>query len=93
MNPELFKVLADPMRYKIIQLLMEGDTCACTLIDKLPISQPTLSYHLKLLVDSGLATATREKNKIHHTINKDVLDAMIASLTHLKHTEALACQV
>lgn len=93
MNPELFKVFADPIRLQIIQRLLAGESCACTLIDHLPISQPTLSYHLKALVDSGLATATKQKNKVRHTINKDVLDGMIEALVSLKETEATACQL
>jgi len=41
-----FKILSDPTRLEIVELLLKGETCGCTLIDKLPISQPTLSYHL-----------------------------------------------
>lgn len=41
----LFKALSDDNRLTILKLLIQGETCGCTLIDKLPITQPTLSYH------------------------------------------------
>lgn len=88
---QLYKVLSDPMRYSIIELLLSGERCSCTLIDKLPITQPTLSYHLKALVESGLVEAKRDKNKIHHFVKKEVLDTMILDLKHLKETKESVC--
>lgn len=88
-----FKVLSDKNRVEIIELLLKGETCGCTLIDKLPISQPTLSYHLKLLTESGLATAKREGNKTNHYINKDTFDDVIQFLTNLKNTRLDACHI
>ncbi|NCU33595.1 MAG: transcriptional regulator, partial [Candidatus Moranbacteria bacterium] len=56
MNKEialLCKALSDENRLTILELLIRGETCGCTLIDKLPITQPTMSYHLRTLSDSG----------------------------------------
>lgn len=90
---EYFRVLADENRLKIIELLLKGETCSCTLIDKLPITQPTLSYHLSMLANSGLATTKRDGNKIEHFINRDKLDELIAFLQDLRDTEAQACNI
>lgn len=89
---ELFKVFSDPNRVDIIRLLLAGETCGCTLIDKLPITQPTLSYHLKMITQAGLATAKREGNWIKHYINKDKIDDMIDFLAELKTTKVDVCE-
>ena len=70
---ELFKVLSDPNRINIIQLLVKGETCSCELIHELPISQPTLSYHLKHLADVGLIESKKNGTRVNHYVNKDKL--------------------
>jgi ArsR family transcriptional regulator len=52
----LFAALADPARVRIVNLLATSDepVCACHLIEPLGLSQPTVSHHLKRLVDAGL---------------------------------------
>lgn len=88
---ECFKALSQPIRRDIVKLLLQGERCGCTLIDKLPITQPTLSYHLKALTDAGLTVAKRDGNWIKHTVNEAVLDQMILFLEDLKATEPLTC--
>jgi len=52
----LFKALADPARIRIVNLIATSNeaVCACHLIEPLGLSQPTVSHHLKRLVDAGL---------------------------------------
>ena len=52
----LFGALADPARIRIVNLIAtSGDpVCACHLVEPLGLSQPTVSHHLKRLVDAGL---------------------------------------
>ena len=57
-----FKVLADPVRLRLLSLIAnapEGEACACDLTEPLDRSQPTISHHLSVLVDAGLVE--REK--------------------------------
>ena len=56
---ELFKALADPARVRIVNLLATAGepVCVCDLIEPLGLAQPTVSHHLKKLVDAGLARA------------------------------------
>lgn len=90
---DYFKVLSDPNRLDIIELLIKGETCGCTLIDKVSVSQPTLSYHLKNITKVGLARSKREGNWIKHFINKEALDDIIEFLIELRDMEADQCSL
>lgn len=57
MNSEylrVFRAFSDEKRIRVLELLSEGEQCACTLLKDLDISQPTLSYHMKILCSSGI---------------------------------------
>lgn len=88
----LYKALSDENRLKILQLLLAGETCGCKLIDQLPITQPTLSYHLKWLNEVGLTTSYKEGTWNKYQVNKDMLDEMIQFLTNLRNMEANVCK-
>lgn len=66
---EIFKVLSDSNRLQIIDMLSCGEMCACKILEKFDITQPTLSHHLKVLADSGLVTSRKEANWIHYKLN------------------------
>lgn len=54
-----FRVLADPVRLRILSLIAnsaEGEVCACDLVEPIGRSQPTVSHHLSILSDAGLLT-------------------------------------
>lgn len=54
-----FKVLADPVRLRLLSLIANapgGEMCACDLVEPLGRSQPTVSHHLSILADAGLLT-------------------------------------
>ncbi|WP_330363827.1 metalloregulator ArsR/SmtB family transcription factor, partial [Butyrivibrio sp. WCD2001] len=48
------KALGDPNRMEIVKMLSDQEKCGCKLLEKFDITQPTLSHHMKILVDSGL---------------------------------------
>lgn len=55
----VFKALGDPARVKLFSLIVaseSGEMCVCDLTDPVGLSQPTVSHHMKLLVDAGLVT-------------------------------------
>jgi ArsR family transcriptional regulator len=56
-----FAALADPIRLRLLSVVSsaEGEVCACDLVEPSGRSQPTVSHHMKILVDAGLVT--REK--------------------------------
>lgn len=77
----LCKALADENRLKILRLLKSGELCACHLLEKLHITQPTLSHHMKLLCDCGLVNYRKEGRWMHYSAASDAhekLSAVIA---------------
>jgi len=81
----LFKVLGDPARVKIVNLLASrgGAVCACEFEPALGLSQPTVSHHLKRLVDAGLLLREQRGTWGYYSINRDAL-AQIATLVSLE---------
>ncbi len=67
-----FKVLADPLRLKILILLRDGEKCVCELVDLLEQKQPLVSYHLKLMVEVGLIDKRTEGTWAYYSLNKDI---------------------
>ena len=56
-----FKALADPTRLDVFRLIaaQEAPICACDVVDRFAVSQPTISHHLKVLREAGLITVSR----------------------------------
>ncbi|MGM0432794.1 MAG: ArsR/SmtB family transcription factor [Spirochaetota bacterium] len=75
------KALADEIRIQIVQLLSSGPLCACDLQASFHISQPTLSYHLKQLTDSGIIIAEREGRWMHYSLNQKSVHALVNFIT------------
>ena len=80
----LAKALSDENRLMILELLIQGETCGCTLIDKLPITQPTMSYHLRQLSESGIISSSKEGVWKKHHVNLEQIDLFIEYLSNLK---------
>lgn len=69
----LFKALSDETRLKIIDMLSCGELCACDILKPFNITQPTLSYHMKILTECGIVNADRRGAWMHYTLNDDVV--------------------
>jgi ArsR family transcriptional regulator, arsenate/arsenite/antimonite-responsive transcriptional repressor len=70
------KALADETRVKIFDMLSEGELCACKILEEFNITQPTLSYHMRILCDSGLVNSRRDGVWMKYSINKSVVDSL-----------------
>jgi len=72
---QLFKALADPTRIRILSLLANADepVCVCDLIAPLGLSQPTVSFHLKKLLQSGLLRRERRGTWAHYSVEPEAL--------------------
>lgn len=68
---KIFKVLADPKRLSIIEMLSTGEKCACKLLEAFNITQPTLSHDMKLMCDVGLTIPRREGKWTHYSLNEE----------------------
>lgn len=64
----VLKALADETRLRIIDMLRCGELCACKMLKQFSITQPTLSYHMKILTECGLVEARREGAWIHYSL-------------------------
>lgn len=81
---KLFKVFSDNNRIEVVKNLAKGVCCSCQFKEKFDISQPTLTYHLKMIKDSGLAATEKEGTWNKYLIDFDVIDEMINFLQELK---------
>ena len=66
---KVFKALCDERRLRILELLQSGEKCACVLIEKLGLPQSSLSYHMKILCDSGIVVGRNEGKWTHYRID------------------------
>lgn len=69
----LFKALSDETRLKIIEMLSCGEMCACDILEYFQITQPTLSYHMKILTDCGIVTSRKEGSWVFYLMNTDLI--------------------
>ncbi len=67
----VFKALCDEKRVQILKHLQDGDKCACVLQDLVDIKQSALSYHMKILVESGIVTGSQSGKWIHYSISQN----------------------
>ncbi len=74
----LFRALADPGRVRIVNVLATRDepVCVCELIEPLSLSQPTVSHHLKKLVDAGLLEREQRGRWAYHTLNPEAAERL-----------------
>lgn len=69
-DARVFKAFCDVNRLQILEQLRTGEKCSCVLLEKLQISQSTLSYHMKILCDSGIVTGRADGKWTHYGISE-----------------------
>lgn len=67
---EIFKAFSVATRLEILELLKNGEKCACDLLEKLDLTQSGLSYHMKILIESGIVTAREEGKWVYYSISE-----------------------
>lgn len=72
----IFKALADETRLSIVKLLTVEDLCGCKILKNFDITQPTLSYHMKALCDSGIVHGRRDGALIIYSLDKTALESV-----------------
>jgi ArsR family transcriptional regulator, arsenate/arsenite/antimonite-responsive transcriptional repressor len=81
---ELLQTLGDPARVRIVNLVAASSepVCACELYEPLGLSQPTVSHHLKKLVDAGLLERERRGKWAYFSLKRDAVEklAVVADL-------------
>jgi ArsR family transcriptional regulator, arsenate/arsenite/antimonite-responsive transcriptional repressor len=81
---ELFRALGDPTRVRIVNLIARsgGEVCACDLIEPSGVAQPTVSHHLKKLLDAGLVEREQRGKWAFYSLKRDAVEklAVVADL-------------
>jgi ArsR family transcriptional regulator len=76
-----FKALADPVRLRLLSLVQScegGEACVCDLTAAFDLSQPTISHHLKVLLDAGLLTREKRGVWAFYRVRPETLSALAA---------------
>ena len=91
---EFAKAISHPARIAILQTLAEKNSCICgEIVDELPLSQSTVSQHLKELKEAGIIQGEIQGPKSCYCINTDILEKKFNALNNLitKLTQNCGC--
>ncbi len=69
-HAKVYKALCDPKRLAILEQLRSGEKCACVLQEPMDLTQSGLSYHMKILCDSGIVVSRQEGKWTHYRLSK-----------------------
>jgi ArsR family transcriptional regulator len=68
-NAKTIKALSDPSRLRIIDILSCGEKCACDLLEEFEFTQPTLSHHMKVLLECGIVESRKDGLWSYYSLN------------------------
>jgi len=92
-NAKIIKALSDSNRLKIIDILSCGEKCACDILENFDFTQPTLSHHMKVLMDCGLVECRKEGLWSYYSLNNKNCNKLILFLMNLvTDTEECICK-
>lgn len=74
------KALGDPHRKSILRLLSRQEMGACEIIHAIGLSQPAISYHLKILIQANLIRSQKEGKTVFYTLDKDGLKKFLEQM-------------
>ena len=80
----ILKALADPTRLRLVSMVAAhegGEACVCDLTEPLGLTQPTISHHLKILVEAGIFTRDKRGVWAYYALVPSALDALSAVLS------------
>jgi len=69
----IMESLSDPIRINILELMMNGEICVCDIVKVTGLSQSKISYHIKILKDSGLVSDRQEGRWVYYKLDLEVL--------------------
>jgi ArsR family transcriptional regulator len=80
----ILKALADPTRLRLVSMVAahhDAEACVCDLTEPLGLTQPTISHHLKILVDAGIFTRDKRGVWAYYALVPEALNALSAVLS------------
>lgn len=85
---DVIKALSDVNRLTIVDMLSCGEMCACEILKKLHIMQPTLSHHMKILSSCGLVHARKDGKWMYYSLNQPEVDNFINFLIKITRSKS-----
>lgn len=79
----VLKVVAEPMRWRLVQLLAAEELCVCHLAEELDAPQPLISHHLRVLREAGLVETSRFRYWTYYRLRPELLSALGRSIEAL----------
>ena len=70
-NAKIFKAFCDEKRLKILELLRNGEKCVCFLAEEMKIGQSSLSYHMKILCESGVVDSRQDGKWTYYYLSEN----------------------
>ena len=80
---DLLKALAEPLRWRIVELLAAEELCVCHLVEELGVPQPLVSHHLRVLRDLGLVGTERFRYWTYYRFEPQALTPLANRLDRL----------
>ncbi len=95
---KIFKAFCDANRLAILDILQNGEKCACELLEALSIGQSTLSHHMKILCDANIVLTQKVGKSAFYRLNAQGLSSAVEILSLIKEVENpfpanLACAI
>lgn len=89
---KVFKALCDERRQRILELLHNGEKCTCVLTEEMNMPQSSLSYHMKILCESGIVTGREAGKWTYYQISRmgsEKAIALLKEITTVEETETV----
>ena len=80
----VLRALAEPARWRIVELLAREELCVCHLVEELDIPQPLVSHHLKALRAAGVVESERFKQWVYYRLRPDAIASVVGELDGLR---------
>ncbi len=87
---KIFKALSDPNRLEIIEILSCGEKCACDILEKFEFTQPTLSHHMKVLIECEIVKCRKDGLWSYYSLNVVNLNKLTITLMNI-YTDKADC--
>jgi ArsR family transcriptional regulator, arsenate/arsenite/antimonite-responsive transcriptional repressor len=81
LEAEVLKAVAEPLRWRILQLLSTEELCVCHLVEALEVAQPLVSHHLRVLRDAHLVETERHRYWTYYRLRPAALAALGHTIT------------
>jgi ArsR family transcriptional regulator len=86
---DVLRVVAEPMRWRILELLASEELCVCHLVEELDVAQPLVSHHLRVLRDAGLVASARHRYWTYYRLVPGALAPLASRLAALAGSDVV----